>query len=83
MKWCMRTNVVLNDELVEEAMKFSTARNRSALIEEALRVFVQSRSAERKKARYERRLLELRQQLGGVELRESAQDIVRRDRDRE
>ncbi len=79
----MRTNVVLNDELVEEAMKFSTARNRSALIEEALRVFVQSRAAERKRASYERRLLELRQQLRGVELRESALDIVRRDRERE
>jgi hypothetical protein len=46
MKWCVRTNVVLNEELVEEAMKYSTARTRSALIDEALRVFVPSRAAE-------------------------------------
>jgi len=82
MNPCMRTNVVLNEELIEEAMKYSTARSRSALIEEALRAFVQSRAAERRKASYERRLLELRQRLGGVVTRESAQDIVRRDRER-
>jgi metal-responsive CopG/Arc/MetJ family transcriptional regulator len=82
MKWCMRTNVVLNEELVEEAMKYSTARSRSALIDEALRVFVQSRAAERRRASYERRLLELRQRLVGVAPRESALDVVRRDRER-
>ena len=82
MKSCMRTNVVLNDELVEEAMKYSTARSRSALLEEALRVFVQSRAAERKRASYERRVLELRQRLAGVAPRESALDVVRRDRER-
>lgn len=80
----MRTNIVLNDELVEEAMKYSTARSKSALIEEALRVFVQTRAAHRKRASYERRLLALRERLGGVSAaRESAHDIVRRDRDRE
>lgn len=79
----MRTNIVLNDELVEEAMKYSTARSRSALIEEALRVFVQSRAAERRRATYERRLLHLRQRLAGVRPRESVLDIVRRDRERE
>jgi Arc/MetJ family transcription regulator len=78
----MRTNVVLNDELVEEAMKHSTARSKSALIEEALRVFIQSRAAERKRASYERRLLALRERLAGVATRESALEIVRRDRER-
>jgi Arc/MetJ family transcription regulator len=78
----MRTNVVLNDELVEEAMKYSTARSKSALIEEALRVFVQSRAVERRRASYERRLLQMRQQLAGVAPRESALDVVRRDRER-
>jgi Arc/MetJ family transcription regulator len=78
----MRTNVVLNEELIAEAMKYSTARSRSALIEEALRVFVQSRAVERRRAGYERRLLELRQRLAGVAPRESALDVVRRDRER-
>lgn len=79
---CMRTNVVLNDELVEEAMKYATTRNKSALIEEALRVFLQTRAAERKRASYERRLLGLRQKVQGVSPRESALDIIRRDRER-
>jgi Arc/MetJ family transcription regulator len=83
MMSCMRTNVVLNDELVEEAMSYSTARSKSALIEEALRVFVQARAAERTRATYERRLLQLRQRLANARPRESALDIVRRDRERE
>jgi Arc/MetJ family transcription regulator len=78
----MRTNVVLNDELVEEAMNYSTASSKSALIEEALRVFVKTRSAERKRATYERRLIQLRARLDRIAPRESAHDIVRRDRDR-
>ncbi len=77
MNWCMRTNVVLNDELVEEARKYSTAH-----IEEALRVLVQTRAAEQRRARYERELLRIRRRLEGVTLRESAHDIIRRDRDR-
>ena len=83
MFWCMRTNVVLNEDLIEEAMKYSTARSRSALIEEALRAFVQSRAAERKRANYEHRLLQLRQRLAAVAPRESARDVIRRDRERE
>lgn len=79
----MRTNVVLNDELIEEAMKYSTASSKSALIEEALRVFVQARAAERMRATYERRLLQLRQRLMKVRPRESAHELVRGDRERE
>lgn len=78
----MRTNVILNDELMEEASRYSTARSKSALIEEALRVFVETRAAQRRRASYERRLMELRQRLAGVTLRESAVELVRRDRDR-
>jgi Arc/MetJ family transcription regulator len=78
----MRTNIVLNEELVEEAMKYSTAQSKSALIEEALRLFVQARAAERRRENYERRLLLLRQRLEGVATRESAVDLVRKDRER-
>jgi Arc/MetJ family transcription regulator len=78
----MRTNIVLNDDLIEEAMRYSTARSKSALVEEALRVFVETRAAERKRATYERRLVQLRQRLAAVTPRESAVDILQRDRDR-
>jgi hypothetical protein len=63
-------------------MKYSTARSKSALIEEALRLFVQAREAAHKRATYERRLLQLRQRLAGAAPRESAVEIVRRDRER-
>jgi Arc/MetJ family transcription regulator len=78
----MRTNVVLNDELVTEAMRYSSARSKSALLEEALRVFVETRASEQKRHSYERRLRDVQRRLSGVRLREGAVDIVRRDRDR-
>lgn len=78
----MRTNIVLNEELIEEAMKYSTAQSKTALIEEALRLFVKARAAERRRESYERRLLLLRQRLGAVATRESAVDLVRKDRER-
>lgn len=73
---------MLNEELIEEAMKYSSAQSKSALIEEALRVFVHARAAEQRKQNYERRLLVLRQRLGAVVTRESAVDLVRKDRER-
>jgi Arc/MetJ family transcription regulator len=39
----MRTNIVLDDELVEEAFQYSTAKTKKDLIDEALREFVQQR----------------------------------------
>jgi Arc/MetJ family transcription regulator len=78
----MRTNVVLNDELLEEAAKYSTAGSKSALIEEALRVFVQTRAGAARRLDYERRLREIQLKLATVSPRESAVDVIRRDRDR-
>jgi Arc/MetJ family transcription regulator len=39
----MRTNVVLDDELVEEALKLSHAKTKKDVIHEALKEFVESR----------------------------------------
>jgi Arc/MetJ family transcription regulator len=78
----MRTNVVLNDELLDEAAKYSTARSKSALIEEALRVFVQTRAIAARRLDYERRLRKIQLTLATVSPRESAVDVIRRDRDR-
>ena len=38
----MRTNVVLNDDLVNEAFKYSTAKTKRQLIDAALREYVQN-----------------------------------------
>jgi Arc/MetJ family transcription regulator len=37
----MRTNIVLDDELVENARKYSGERTKKGLVEEALQFFVQ------------------------------------------
>jgi len=39
----MRTNIDLDDQLVEEAFKFSQARTKKELIHEALEEFVENR----------------------------------------
>jgi len=37
----MRTNIVLDDELMQEAFRYSTSRTKKELIHEALRTFVE------------------------------------------
>ena len=66
MRTCLRTNVVLNSELVEEAAKYSTAKTKSALIEEALRVFVETRAGDPRRGEYQRRLRDLQRRLADV-----------------
>ena len=39
----MRTNVMLDDSLVEEALKVSSARTKKEVIHEALKEFVENR----------------------------------------
>jgi Arc/MetJ family transcription regulator len=40
----LRTNIVLDDELVEEAFRVSRAKTKRELVDEALRELVRSRS---------------------------------------
>jgi hypothetical protein len=62
-------------------MAFSTARSKRELIEEALRVFVECKSAERRRATYLSRLKELRVKVAGVRLRTPPHVLIREDRD--
>jgi len=39
----MRTNIVLDDELVEEAFRYSNAKTKRELVDRALREFVANR----------------------------------------
>lgn len=79
---CMRTNLVLNDDLVQEAMRYSPARTKRALVEEALKTFVEVKAAERRRESYRDRLRKLDTRLQGLKLRESPSEVLRRDRDR-
>jgi Arc/MetJ family transcription regulator len=77
----MRTNVVLNDELVREAMRYSKAKTKRALIEEALSTLVRVHAEEQRRATYRDRLKALEHKLSGLILRESSLAILRQDRE--
>lgn len=78
---CMRTNIVLNDELVREAMRHSQAKTKRALIEDALRTLVRVRTEESLRKSYESRLLAVQNRLSGLTFRESAAEMIRQDRE--
>jgi Arc/MetJ family transcription regulator len=78
----MRTNVVLNDDLIREAMQYTTVRTKRALIEQALRTFVEVKAADQRRRTYAERVGGLQDRLAGVTLRTSAVDILREDRQR-
>jgi Arc/MetJ family transcription regulator len=77
----MRTNIVLNDELVEQAMRFSQARTKRALVEECLETYVKVKRREQRMADYRERVRRIQQATAGLDLGESAVDIIRRDRE--
>ncbi len=79
---CMRTNIVLNDELVQEAMRYSKAKTKRALIEEALITLVRVHTEERRREGYRERVAALERRLSGIRLRESPLDLLRQDRRR-
>jgi len=78
----MRTNIVLNDELLREAARYGKGRSKRALVEEALRTFVAVKSAERRRVTYRERLTNLETRLGALRLRESPSRLLRQDRQR-
>ena len=77
---CMRTNIILNDELLEEAMKYSQARSKRGVVEEALATYVAVKDKERRRATYGERLKQLQSKTQSVRLRSDSRDIVRQDR---
>lgn len=83
MNECMRTNIVLNDELLREAQRYSRARSKTELVEEALRTLVEVRSAIERRRSYELRLRDVQRATTELKFRESALDLLRADRDHE
>ncbi len=79
---CMRTNLVLNDDLMAEARKYSHADSKRGLVEEALSVFIRTRAAEQKTLSYQSRVQELENKLSGIKLRETPFKILREARER-
>lgn len=78
----MRTNIVLNDSLVREAMRYSRARTKRELVDEALAAFVKLRAAEAGRSGYRDKVRSLDERLRGLSLRERPSAVLRADRDR-
>ena len=74
--------MILSDELIREARRFSQARTRTGLIEEALRTFIEVKDAERRRVTYSQRVQELDRKLAGLILREGPESVLRADRER-
>lgn len=78
----MRTNIELNDDLLAEARKYSRAKNKRAIVEEALHFYVTVKAEEQRSLTYKERLDRLRARTQAVRLTSDTRDILRRDRDR-
>lgn len=78
----MRTNIDLDDALMREAMRYSKASTKRALVEEALRNFVDVKAAEDRRRTYAEKLAEIRRKTITLKLRKSPSEMLREDRDR-
>jgi Arc/MetJ family transcription regulator len=78
----MRTNIVLDDDLLREAMRHSGARTKRALVHEALATFVRVKGAEACRAGYRERLQRLDPRLRSLSLRKRPSEVLRGDRNR-
>ena len=79
---CMRTNIVLDEDLMEQAMKVSNGTSKRAVVQEALATYVAVKRKEQKTALYRDRLSEVRRRILDAPIRSSAHDILREDRNR-
>jgi len=78
---CMRTNIELNDDLLTEAQKYSRAKTKRALVEEALALYVSVKQEHLRTETYKERLERLRNQVRSRRIRSDTRDILRKDRD--
>ena len=77
----MRTNIVLDDDLVKEAMRYSTAHTKRQLIHDALAAYIRINREKERKERYEERYRALAARLAGKAFTRSPHDLIREDRE--
>ena len=78
----MRTNIILDEDLMAEARKYSAASTKRGLVEEALRTFVEVKSNERRRQDYAIRVADIHKRTSSLRLRKSSSAILREDRNR-
>ena len=77
----MRTNIDLDDNLVERALACSDARTKRAVVDEALRTFIHVKEEERRRRTYAERFEALRPRLARIQVSEPPSQIIRRARE--
>ena len=78
----MRTNIVLDDELIAEAMKYSTGRSKRAVVKEALATYVAVKAEQQRLETYRDRLASVRRRLSDVPPKTPVSTLLRADRER-
>ncbi len=77
----MRTRVVINGELLGEALRLYGGASNRTVVETALRMFVEVKSAPLRRLSYRDRLRQIAGRLEGLQLRESPSELLRAHRD--
>lgn len=78
----MRTNLVLNDALIDEAMRVSGARTKREVVELALRTLVECKAEEKRRTAWRERAARLDARTAKLKLRRRPTELLREDRDR-
>jgi Arc/MetJ family transcription regulator len=78
----MRTNIVLDEDLVREAIAVTGLRSKKEIVHKALQLLVQTEHEALRRARYDVQVTDLQRRTAGLVLRERPHDVIRADRDR-
>jgi Arc/MetJ family transcription regulator len=78
----MRTNIVLDDDLMREAARHARGKTKRAVVEEALATFIRVHEERKRRESYRDRLQSLDRKVANVRLTERPLDVLRRDRNR-
>jgi Arc/MetJ family transcription regulator len=78
----MRTNIVIDDDLLAEAMKYSVGRSKRAVVKEALATYVTVKAEQQRLATYRDRLATIRRKITEGASRTPVLQILRADRER-
>lgn len=78
----MRTNIELDDDLLDQAGRYSTVKTKRAIVAEALAVYVAVKEQERRRTSYRDRLREVRKRTAAIRPGRCSHQIIREDRER-
>ena len=78
---CMRTNIVINDDLFKEAETYSAHHTKKEIIEEALITYITVKEREKRLRSYKERISQIENKTRDLVLREKPSRILRESRE--